>query len=100
MNHSTHQILTIITEAALENTLTEEIEKLGANGYTIMDVRGKGHHGLRAGVWDASANIRIETICTTAVAEAISVLLKEKYYDDYAMVMFTSDISVLRPEKF
>jgi len=100
MNHSAHQILTIITEAALENTLTEEIEKLGANGYTIMDVRGKGDHGLRAGGWDASANIRIETICSTAVAEAISVLLKEKYYDDYAMVMFTSEISVLRPGKF
>ena len=80
--------------------LIEELENLGANGYTIMDVRGKGHKGLRAGGWDASANIRIETICTQEVASVISAQLKEKYYTDYAMVMFTSDINVLRPDKF
>ncbi len=97
---SSHQLLTIITEAVLESTLVEEIEKLGANGYTIMDVRGKGHKGVRNAGWDANANIRIEVICGSDVAESISMYLKEKYYDDYAMVIFTVDVNVMRPEKF
>lgn len=99
MNNS-HQLLTIITEAALENTLADDVERLGAHGYTIMDVRGKGHKGLRNAGWDASANIRIEIICTRDTAESISAYLKEKYYADYAMVIFSAEIKVLRQDKF
>lgn len=100
MNQFTHQLLTIITEATLEPSVTKDIETLGANGYTVMDVRGKGHTGLRDAGWDASANIRIEVICNKAIADRISAYLKEQYYKDYAMVLFTHDVNVLRPEKF
>jgi hypothetical protein len=100
MNKSMQKLLTIITESVLEASLIKDIERLGAKGHTIMDVRGKGSKGLRSGGWDASANIRIEVICGDAVAESISAHLQEKYYNDYAMVIYTSEVSVLRPEKF
>jgi hypothetical protein len=39
-------------------------------------------------------------ICGEVVAESISAHLQEKYYNDYAMVIYTSEVNVLRPEKF
>jgi len=94
------QLLTVITEAAIEARLVSDMESMGAKGYTVVDVRGKGHQGMRAGGWDASANIRVEVICSPAIAESISLYLKETYYDDYGMVVFTSEVGVMRPEKF
>jgi len=94
------KLVTIITEAALELTLTQDIERLGAQGYTITDVRGKGSRGVRNAGWDASASIRIEIVCDSLVANAIIAHLKQHYYDNYAMIQFTTDVDVLRQDKF
>lgn len=94
------RLLTIITESALEHTLTRDLEQLGAHGYTITDARGKGHHGLRDAGWEATGNIRVEVVCDAATAERITGHLQERYYPDYAMILYVHDIEVLRPEKF
>ena len=94
------KLLTIVTEAALEHKLVHEIERLGAHGYTITDARGNGGRGMRNAGWDLSANIRIEVVCTAETAHAIAAALRERYYDNYAMILFISDVEVLRPEKF
>jgi nitrogen regulatory protein PII len=93
-------LLTIITEGSLEGRLLPELEKLGAKGYTVTDARGKGSRGARDADWDADSNIRIEVICTRKIAEAITAHLQAKYYDNYAMIMFSHDVTVLRPGKF
>ena len=94
------KLLTIVTEAALEPELVREIERLGAHGYTITDARGKGGRGIRNAGWNLSANIRIEVICAADTAHAIAAALRERYYDNYAMILFIGDVEVLRPEKF
>jgi hypothetical protein len=94
------KILTIITEAVLEQILVKEIEEHGAHGYTITDARGKGHQGLRNAGWDYNSNIRIEIVCTSEVSENISTFLRENYYDDYAMITFSYDATVQRSNKF
>lgn len=100
MNSSMRKLLTIITEAALESVLIKDLERLGAQGYTITDARGKGSQGVRRSAWDASSNIRIEVVCDAATAEAIAAHLQARYYENYAMILFVSDVAVLRPEKF
>lgn len=100
MNGMIRKLLTIITEAALESVLIKEFESLGARGYTITDARGKGRRGLRDAAWDESSNIRIEILCDAEIADAIARHLWARYYDDYGMVLFVNDVSVLRPEKF
>jgi lysyl-tRNA synthetase class I len=100
MNSHQRKLLTIVTEAALESTLVRDIEALGAHGYTITDARGKGSRGVRDAGWEASGNIRVEMICEAATAEAIAAHLKQHYYDDYAMILFMTEVDVLRPEKF
>ncbi|WP_404382963.1 P-II family nitrogen regulator [Caenispirillum salinarum] len=92
--------VTIITEAAIEGRLLDDVEKLGAHGYTISEARGKGGRGVRSGSWGPSANIRVEIICDDATADKIMRHLWDHYYNDYAMILFAHDVEVLRPEKF
>jgi nitrogen regulatory protein PII len=100
MNLRTRKLLTIVTEAAIESLLLQDLERLGAHGYTLTEARGKGRRGTRSSDWDASSNVRIEVVCDAATAEAIAAHLQATYYDDYAMILFVADVAVLRPEKF
>ena len=100
METTNRKLLTIVSEAALEETLVRDIEALGARGYTITDARGKGSHGKRDASWTADANIRIEVLCDVRTAHVIGAALRERYYANYSMVMYLSEVEVLRPEKF
>ncbi len=100
MTNASRKLLTIITENALEGILLKDLERLGAGGYTITDARGKGARGVRNSAWDATGNIRVEVVCDGPTAEAIAAHLQARYYDNYAMILFTTDVAVLRPEKF
>jgi lysyl-tRNA synthetase class I len=93
-------LLTVVTEAALEATLVRDLDRLNAHGYTITDARGKGGRGVRDAGWEPSGNIHIEVICDADTADAIAMHLQEHYYADYAMIVFLSDVRVLRPQKF
>ena len=94
------KLLTIVTEAALENELRQDLENLGASGYTIVNARGKGSRGIRDAGWTTDRNIRVEIICDAVLAEKIAEHMQEHYYRDFAMVMYISDVGIMRPEKF
>ena len=94
------KLVTIITEAALENELLGQLEALGVSGYTITDARGKGSRGIRDAGWTSSSNIRIEVICSKELAAEITRHLHDSYYQHYAMVVYESNVSVLREGKF
>ena len=79
MHRHMRKLLTIITEAALENLVLKDLEHLGAHGYTVSDARGKGTRGARTSNWDTNSNIRIEVVCDETTAHAIASHLKEKY---------------------
>lgn len=100
MEGKVRKLLTVITEAALEHALVQDVERLGAHGYTITDARGKGKRGVRNAGWEASGNIRLEVVCDAARAAAIAAYLQQHYYANYAMILFMTDVEVLRPEKF
>ena len=94
------KVLTIITEATIESSLVDDFETLGVNGYTIVNARGKGRRGSQMGGWETESNIRIEIICNTELAKQISSYLKDKYFENYAIVMYLSDAQVFRLDKF
>ncbi|MCL4865607.1 MAG: hypothetical protein KJZ47_06910 [Gemmatimonadales bacterium] len=100
MDRHTVRLLTVVTESVLEGTLTRDLERLGAHGYTITNARGKGTRGVRDAGWEASSNIRVEVLCDAATSEVLVAHLRERYYEDYAMVLFVQDVEVLRPGKF
>ena len=94
------KIVTIVTEAILEEAICEALVKLGATGYTITDARGSGSRGVRNAGWSTSGNVRIEVICSVDLAKQIEEHMQKFYYENYAMVLFETNVSVLRPEKF
>jgi nitrogen regulatory protein PII len=93
-------MVTIVTESVLERQLTEELKQLGVHGYTVTEARGEGSRGVRAAEWEYSSNIRVETICDEQVAGAILAHVSRTYYANYAMIAFTHEVEVMRPEKF
>ena len=100
MASESRKLLTVVTEAVLESDITEVLPDLGATGYTIVNARGRGSRGAREAGWSTNSNIRIEVICEEATAQRIAEYLREHYYRDYAMVLYLSEVEVLRPEKF
>ena len=61
---------------------------------------GRAGRGVRDAGWDPSANLRIEVVCDAATASAIAAHLRDRYYDHFAMILFISDVEVLRADKF
>ena len=100
MQPDARKLVTVVTEAVLERDLVHALDELGVPGYTITDARGKGARGDRAADWEHRANIRVEIVCDAALVETIIDRLQGRYYDNYAMVLYVSDVTVLRPEKF
>ncbi len=100
MNAHARKLLVIIAESALERRLSEDAMRLGAHGYTVMDVRGAGARGNRNGDWEADRTVRLEIICDERVARAIATHVQQAYFPHYAVTLFLSDVEVLRPDKF
>jgi hypothetical protein len=87
-------LLTILSEAVLEDILIDEIMGLGAKGYTISEARGRGTHGVRSGKWTAGGNIRIEVIGDSELCARIVNRLQAAYERDYGLLMFTCPVEL------
>ncbi|WP_119155551.1 P-II family nitrogen regulator [Caldimonas tepidiphila] len=95
------QLLVIIAEAVLEKSLVQDVKRLGAQGYTVYDVRGEGSTGgVREGAWEADRTIEMKVICEPAVADQIAEHVLRNYAPNFAVTMFFADVAVLRPQKF
>jgi hypothetical protein len=94
------KLLTVVAESAIERPIVEEIKRLGARGYTIVAARGEGSRGVRQGSWEQNGSVEIQVVCTEATARAIMECLHDRFYADFAMVAWASDVEILRGEKF
>lgn len=94
------KLVTVITEKALEEILIRELKEIGVKGYTVTDARGEGSRGVRNAYWEMGANIRVEIVTDDLVAQKICEVFQEKYYTNYAMIIYVSDVLTLRGGKF
>lgn len=100
MKTHSKKLLVVIAEAALERQLVADVKRLGAHGYTVIDVRGGGARGDRGADWDADRSIRMEVICDDAVAGKIADHIHGAYFDNFAVTLFVTEVGVLRAAKF
>lgn len=91
--------VTIIAEAVLEERIVREVKQLGARGYTITQARGQGSRGVRASEWEGQ-NIKLESLVSPAVADAVLTHLAEHYFEHYAVVAYVEHVEVVRGEKY
>jgi nitrogen regulatory protein PII len=94
------KLLTIVTESLLETSIIEALDDLGVSGYTIVNARGRGSRGVRDAGWESSGNIRVEVVCDATMAERIAESFRNKFYANYAMILYIGDVTVLRSDKF
>jgi nitrogen regulatory protein P-II 2 len=100
MNTHPRKLLVIIAEASLEKRLIADALRLGAQGYTVHDVRGGSEHATREGLWEADRTIELKIVCNEAVAHAIAEHAMAQYANHYGMSLFFTDVAVIRPQKF
>jgi nitrogen regulatory protein P-II 2 len=99
MQTSIRQLVTIISEAVVEQKLIDDVKSCGAKGYSIGHVRGEGATGNRS--LDLNGpSVRLETVVTDKVAEKILEMLSTKYFGKYATVAWITPTNVVRPEHF
>jgi nitrogen regulatory protein P-II 2 len=92
--------LVIVTEAVLEAALLRDAAQLGAQGWTVGEVHGASHDGVREGAWEADRTIEIKLICEARIADAIAEHVLAQYAPYYSVAMVFSDVYVLRPERY
>jgi nitrogen regulatory protein P-II 2 len=99
MPNVARQLVTIIVEAAVEARLIEDVKRLGVKGYSVGHVRGEGRSASH--LQDLNGpSLRLETIVTDTLAEAILAHLEAEYFGRYAVVVWVSPVDVRRPERF
>jgi nitrogen regulatory protein P-II 2 len=91
--------VTIIGERVLKDPLIELLRQHGARGFTLTAVEGEGSRGVRASEWEGR-NVCIDTIVTPAVAESLMEAVGDRYFDDFAVIVYASDVDVLRGDKY
>ena len=99
MNTTPAKRITIIAERLLEDRLVRDLQICGATGYTITDARGAGSRGVRVSEWEGG-NIRLETLVSVSVADAILELLNKKYFEYFAVIATLENVEVVRGDKY
>ncbi len=93
-------LLVIVAEAALEKNLVRDARERGAQGWTIGEVRGASLDGVREGAWEADRTIELRLICDDLIADTIAEHVIATYAKHYAVALYFSNVSVLRPERY
>ncbi|MDB4353806.1 hypothetical protein N9Z02_00725 [Akkermansiaceae bacterium] len=92
-------LVTIVTEGILKEQFTELLLENGASGFTITRAEGQGSKGVRARDFEGP-NLRFEAIVSPAAADQILDTVEKKYFENYSVIAWVSNVEVLRGDKF
>jgi nitrogen regulatory protein P-II 2 len=99
LSFASKKLLTLVSEAALENRLIRDVLACGAKGYTVSGARGTGPRNQRNGDLEGG-NIRIEVVADSKTIDQIIDLVQREYFPHYALSLWISEVSVLRDERY
>lgn len=99
MNPIEFKLVTIICEPVISQSVLSIGEHLGATGFTVTEVRGQGN-GEKSSGEIPDIKSKIEIIVEPKVALKIMKTLAEQFFENYSLITYSSDISILRPQKF
>ncbi len=93
------KLVTIVIETSIAHRLEEELMGCGAKGFTSSLAHGAGPRNSRSSDIEGG-NVRIETVVSDAVLEAILEKLKTNYFPHYAISCWVSEVEVVRDERY
>lgn len=92
------RLLTIVSEAILEDRLVRDVLAAGATGYTVVRAHGQGSRETRAST--LGGNVRIEVVLGEAVEHDILTKLARDYFPNYAVIAWVQTVDVVRGSKY
>ena len=100
MNTHPMKLVTVVCEALAREPLEALLLEVGANGYTLFTVEGRGAKGARVADIHEFANIQVEVIVQPGVACELLARLEKEFFPRYAMIAYENEVRVLRKDKF
>ncbi|MEP2775528.1 MAG: transcriptional regulator [Luteolibacter sp.] len=91
--------VTIVTEKLLREQLIDLLKKHGATGWSIAAVEGEGSRGNHTSDFEGR-NAQIDTIVSPETADAIMSDIAESYFEDWAVIVYSTDVEVMRSDKY
>jgi nitrogen regulatory protein PII len=92
----------IIVDSSCAPQLLKICERIGAKGYSVIpNISGKGHRGVRgdSDIFDIFRNVMIVVIATEPVVMRI-IEESQALLENYAGIVYVSDVEVVRDEHF
>jgi nitrogen regulatory protein PII len=96
----TVKLLTITCEILAQKNIIEILKKHEITGYTSYEVDGNGARGLRGQGLQTEKNVKVEVIMREEKLSDIIEEISRTLFANFAIVLYVSDIGVVRTEKF
>lgn len=93
------KLVTVFSDDALQDEIIGELKKCGVKGYTVEDAKGEGLHRSRLSELEGKI-IRVETICNDAKCDEVMKMLSEKFFNEYSVIAYVTEVQVLRKDRF
>jgi len=96
----TVKLLTITCEILAQKNIIEILKKHEITGYTSYEVDGNGARGLRGQGLQTEKNVKVEVITREEKLSDVIEEISRTLFANFAIVLYVSDIGVVRTEKF
>ena len=96
----TVKLLTITCEILAQKNIIEILKKHEITGYTTYEVDGNGARGLRGQGLQTDKNVKVEVIMREEKLKNVVEEISRTLFANFAIVLYVSDVGVVRTEKF
>ena len=94
------KLLTITCEILAQKNIIELLNKHDITGYTTYEVDGNGDRGIRGQGLKNEKNVKVEIIMREEKLQTVVEEISRTLFANFAIVLYVSDIEVVRTEKF
>ena len=94
------KLLTITCEILAKENVIDILKKHEITGYTTYEVDGNGARGIRGQGLKTEKNVKVEVIMREEKLDGVVEEISRTLFANFALVLYVSDIGVVRMEKF
>jgi len=94
------KLLTVTCEILAQKNIIEILKKHEISGYTTYEVDGNGARGIRGQGFKNEKNVKVEVILREEKLQDVVEEISRTLFADFAIVLYVSDVCVVRTEKF
>ena len=94
------KLLTITCEILAQKNVIEVLKNHEITGYTSYEVDGNGEKGLRGQGIQSEKNVKVEVIMREEKLSAVIEDISRTLFPDFTIILYVSDVGVVRTEKF